>query len=161
MRFLLAVDESDNSHRAVQYAGSLLRLTPEIDITLFHVLKPMPRQLLEHGGAEDPAAEERLGSELRSDQKVWLRTQREAQCPVLKKACEILVQCGFDQKRVTMKFGHEDNIAGNILEEARNGGHETIVVGRRGMSNMKRIFGGGVSDQLLRDAKGLTIWVVE
>jgi hypothetical protein len=29
------------------------------------------------------------------------------------------------------------------------------------MSNIKRIFGGGVSDQLLRDAKGLTIWVVE
>ena len=29
------------------------------------------------------------------------------------------------------------------------------------MSRIKRIFGGGVTDQLLRDAKGFAIWVVE
>jgi nucleotide-binding universal stress UspA family protein len=34
-------------------------------------------------------------------------------------------------------------------------------VGRHGMSRIKRIFGGGVTDQLLRDARGFAIWVVE
>ena len=62
---------------------------------------------------------------------------------------------------VAVKYGHEDDIARNILEEARSGHHETIVVGRHGMSRIKRIFGGGVTDQLLRDAKGFAIWVVE
>jgi len=62
---------------------------------------------------------------------------------------------------VALKFGHEDDIARNILEEARSGHHETIVVGRHGTSRIKRIFGGGVTDQLLRDAKGFAIWVVE
>jgi nucleotide-binding universal stress UspA family protein len=35
------------------------------------------------------------------------------------------------------------------------------VVGRHGTSGMKRIFGGGITDELLRNAKGFAIWVVE
>ena len=161
MRVLLAVDESENSHRVVQYVGSFLRRTPDIAITLFHVLKPMPRELLEHGGSESPAAEVQLSVQLHSEQDVWIRKERESECHVLRKACETLTQSGFDTSHVVLKFGHEDDIARNILEEARSGHHETIVVGRHGTSRIKRIFGGGVTDQLLRDAKGLAIWVVE
>ena len=161
MRVLLAVDESENSHRVVQYVGSLLRRTPDVAVTLFHVLKPMPRELLEHGGSENPAAEAQLSVQLHSEQDAWIRKERESECHVLRKACETLTQSGFDMSHVALKFGHEDDIARNILEEARSGHHETIVVGRHGMSRIKRIFGGGVTDQLLRDAKGLAIWVVE
>ena len=81
--------------------------------------------------------------------------------PCLKQACETLAQSGFDTSRVALRFGHEDDIGRNILEEARSSNHETIVVGRHGTSVMKRLFGGGVTDQLLRDAKGFAIWVVE
>ena len=161
MCILLAVDESENSHRVVRYVGSLLRRTPDVAVTLFHVLKPMPRELLEHGGSENPAAEAKLGVQLRDEQEAWIRKERESECHVLKKACETLTQSGFDTGRVALKFGHEDDIARNILEEARSGRHETIVVGRHGTSRIKRIFGGGVTDQLLRDAKGFAIWVVE
>ncbi len=161
MRVLLAVDESENSHRVVQYVGSLLRRTPDVAVTLFHVLKPMPRELLEHGGSESPAAEAQLSVQLQSGQDAWIRKERESECHVLRKACETLTQSGFDTSHVALKFGHEDDIARNILEEARSGHHETIVVGRHGTSRIKRIFGGGVTDQLLRDAKGLAIWVVE
>ena len=160
MRFLLAVDESENSHRVARYVGSLLRRTPDVALTLFHVLKPMPRELLEHGGSEDPATEAQLGVQLRDEQEAWIRKEGEAECHILKQACETLNQSGFDTSRVTLKYGHEDNIARNILEEARIGHHETIVVGRHGTSRSKRVFG-AVTDQLLRDAKGVAIWVVE
>jgi nucleotide-binding universal stress UspA family protein len=63
--------------------------------------------------------------------------------------------------RVEVKYGYEDDIARNILEEARSGHHDTIVVGRQGTSRIKRIFGGGVTDHILRDGKGFAIWVVE
>ena len=161
MRILVAVDESENSHRAVKYVGSLLRKTPDTTVTLFHVLKPMPRELLEHGGSENPAAEVQLSQQLRKEQEAWIRQEAESECPVLIKACETLTQSGFDRSQVTFKIGHEDDIARNILEEARNGKHGTIVVGRHGTSRTKRLFGGGVADQLLRDAKGFAIWVVE
>lgn len=161
MRILLAVDESENSRRVVRYVGSLLRGTSDVAVTLFHVLKPMPRELLEHGGSENPAVEAQLSMQLRDEQEVWLRKEGEAECHILKQACESLNQSGFDPGRVTLKFGHEDDVASTILDEARIGQHETIVVGRHGTSRVKRIFGGGVTDQLLRDAKGFALWVVE
>lgn len=161
MRMLVAVDESESSHRAVRYVGSLLRGTTNTEVTLFHVLKPMPRGLLEHGGAENPAAETKLGEQLRKDQQAWIRQETKSECPVLIKARETLTHSGFDPSRVELRIGHEEDIARNILEEAQSGKHETIVVGRHGSSGIKRLFGGGVTDQILRDAKGFAVWVVE
>ena len=161
MRILLAVDESENSRRAVHYVGSLLHGTPDVTITLFHVLKPMPRKLLEHGGSENPATEGRLSTQLHEDQEAWYKKEREAECPLLITARETLEKSGFDATRVSMQFGHEEEVARSILEEAQGGHYETIVVGRHGVSRMKRIFGGGVTDELLRNAKGFAIWVVE
>ncbi len=161
MRLLLAIDDSDNAHRAVRYVGTLLKSTPDVVVTLFHVLKPMPRGLLEHGGSENPAVEAQLGVRLREDREAWLRKERETECPILLKACETLAESGFDTSGVILKFGHEDDVAANILDEARSGQHDTIVVGRRGISRVTRMFVGGVTDQLLRDAKGFAIWIVE
>jgi nucleotide-binding universal stress UspA family protein len=89
------------------------------------------------------------------------RKELELECPVLVQALEMLAKTGFVTTRVSMKFGREEDIARSILEEARTGSYETIVVGRHGTSGIKRMFGGGVTDQLLRDAKGFAIWVVE
>jgi len=161
MRILVAVDESHNCSRAIQYVGSLLHNTPDIAVTLFHVSKPMPRELLEHGGSENPDAETRLSQQLHKEQEAWIRTQGAAESQVLSKACDTLIHCGLDRSQVTLKTGHEDDVARNILEEAKSGSHETIVVGRHGTSGIKRFFGGSVTDQLLRDATGLAIWVVE
>ena len=115
MRILLAVDESENSRRVARYVGALLCRTPDVALTLFHVLKPMPRELLEHGGSEDPATEAQLGVQLRDEQEAWIRKEGEAECHILKQACETLHQSGFDTSRVTLTYGHEDDIARNIL----------------------------------------------
>jgi nucleotide-binding universal stress UspA family protein len=161
MRLLLTIDDSENAQRVVRYVGTLLKNTPDIFVTLFHVLKPIPRALMEHGGSENPAIEAQLSARLREDREIWLRKEREAECPILLKACETLAQSGFDTSGVTLKFGHEDDVAANILGEARSGQHDTIVVGRHGMSRITRMFGGGVTDRLLRDAKGFAIWIIE
>ncbi|MEK6533127.1 MAG: universal stress protein, partial [Nitrospirota bacterium] len=86
MRILLAVDESENSRRVARYVGSLLCRTPGVALTLFHVLKPMPRELLEHGGSEDPATEAQLSVQLRDEQEAWIRKEGEAECHILKQA---------------------------------------------------------------------------
>ncbi len=160
-RILLAIDDSEHSERALRYVGTLLREVREAHVTLFHVLKPMPRELLEHGGSEDPTVEGRLAEELRQEQGDWVRTESVIEYPILVKALEVFGKTGFPLDRVTLKFGHEDNIAQNILDEARNGGFGTIVVSRHGATGLKRFFGGGITDQLLRDASGYTLWVVE
>jgi nucleotide-binding universal stress UspA family protein len=160
-RILIAVDDSAHSARALQYVGTLLRDAPDVQVTLFHVLKPMPRELLEHGGSEDPAMEVRLAESLHQDQENWVRAESEIESPILVKALEMLGKTGFPLDHVTLKFGYEDDIAHNILAEARVGRYGTIVVSRYGSNGLKRIVGGGITDHLLRDASGFTLWVVE
>src|ERR1041385_8216873 len=82
-RILIAVDGSEHSARALHYVGTLLRDTRDVQITLFHVLKPMPRALLEHGGSEDPAEEIRLAKKLQEDQENWIRTESVFESPIL------------------------------------------------------------------------------
>jgi hypothetical protein len=74
---------------------------------------------------------------------------------------ELFGTTGFPLDRVTLKFGLDDDIAQTILGEAPIGGHGTIVISRQGSNGMKRFFGGGITDQLLRDASSYTLWVVE
>jgi nucleotide-binding universal stress UspA family protein len=161
MKILVAIDETDYAVRLVQYVGGVLRETPHAQVMLFHVLRPMPRKLLEHGGSESPVIEGQLQDALKKEQTQWIRSQQEAECPYLLKAREALGKAGFPLDRVDLKFGHEDDIAQSILEEAHSGGYSTVAVGRYGTSKTKRLFGGGVTDQLLREATGLAVWVVE
>ena len=160
-RILIAVDGSEHSARALRYVGTLLRDTQDVQITLFHVLKPMPRGLLEHGGSEDPAEEIRLAKKLQEDQENWVRTESVFESPILVTALELFGKTGFPLDRVTLKFGHEDDIAHTILDEARTGGYGTIVMSRHASKAIKRFFGGSITDQLLRDASGFTLWIVE
>jgi len=159
-KILVAVDDSDQSVRAVHYVGSLLRDTHDVGVTLFHVLKPMPRELMEHGGSENPELEDRLGAQLRKDQEDWVRTEGTIEYPILLKAFERLGQTGFPIDHVTLKFGHERDIADTIIDEARSGDYGTIVVTHHETSGTKRLFGNGITDRLLREMTGLAIWVL-
>src|SRR5215831_13760314 len=143
-KILVAVDDSDQAVRAVQYVGSLLRDTHNVGVTLFHVLKPMPRELMEHGGSENPEIEDHLGVQLRKDQEDWVRTEGAIEYPILLKALERLGQTGFPIDRVTLKFGN----------------YGTIVVSRHETSGVKRLFGNGITDRLLREVSGVAIWVL-
>lgn len=159
-KILVAVDDSDQAVRAVQYVGSLLRDTHNVGVTLFHVLKPMPRELMEHGGSEDPVIEDHLGVQLRKDQEDWVRTEGAIEYPILVKALERLGQTGFPIDRVTLKFGHERDIADTIIDEAKSGHYGTIVVSRHGTSGVKRLLGNGITERLLREVSGVAIWVL-
>lgn len=159
-RVLVAVDDSDQSIRTVQYVGSLLRDTQDVDVTLFHVLRPMPRELMEHGGSEDPQIEEHLGEQLRKDQEDWVRAEGVIEYPILLKALESLGKTGFPLDRVTLKLGHERDIADTIIDEARNGGYGTIVASRHANRGAKRLFGNSVTDRLLREVSGIAVWVL-
>lgn len=159
-KILVTVDDSEQSIRAVHYVGSLLRDTHDVGVTLFHVLNPMPRELMEHGGSENPEIEDHLGAQLRKDQEDWVRREGTIEYPILLKALERLGQTGFPIDRVTLKFGYERDIADTIIDEARSGGYGTIVVTRHETSGAKRLFGNGLVDRLLREVSGVAIWLL-
>lgn len=160
-RILIAVDDSEYSAQALGYVGHLLRDARDVQVTLFHVLKPMPRELLEHGGSEDPAQERCLAEALRQDQENWVRVETAIEYPILVNALDLFGKTGFPLDCVALKVGCEDSVAHMILDEARSGGYDTIVVSRHDSNGFNRLMHGGVTDQLLRDASGFTLWVVE
>ena len=159
-KILIVVEESDQSIHTARYVGSLLRDAQDVSVTLFHVLKPMPRELMEHGGSEDPDMENRLGVQLRKEQEDWVRIESAIEYPILLKALQPLGQTGFPLDRVTLKFGHERDIADTIIDEAKSGGYGTIVVTRHETTGHKRFLGSGIVDRLLREMSGVAIWVL-
>jgi nucleotide-binding universal stress UspA family protein len=160
-RILIAVDGSAESERAVDYVGAMLRETPDVRVKLFHVLKPIPRELLEHGGSENPQAEERLSQKLRTEQEAWIQAESAREYPILAQALDVLGKAGFPLDRASTAFGHEEDVVRNILEEAQAGDYGTIVIGRHRSQGTKRLFGKDTVERLLRDAKDLALWVVE
>lgn len=157
---LIAVDDSGASERALRYVGALLRETRDVNVTLFHVLNPMPRELMEHGGSEDPETEDHLGEQLRKEQKEWVQTEGALEYPILENARKRLGETGFPIDRVTLKLGYERDIADSIMDESRAGGYGTVVVTRHGPTGTKRLFSSRITDRLLRDLSGVTLWVL-
>ncbi|NGZ08628.1 MAG: universal stress protein [Nitrospira sp. LK70] len=161
IRILVAIDGSKDSIRAVNYVGRLLRSTPGVSVTLFHVLNPLPPVFREHGGSENPDREEQLGKQLRKDRKTWYRKEQKLESKILSKAQHMLERSGFPASRIRLKFGYDDDIVETILDEARKGHYQTIVVGRHGVSGLKKLFFGGITRRLLQQAAGCAVWVVE
>ncbi|MBS0169809.1 MAG: universal stress protein [Nitrospira sp.] len=161
MRILVAVDGSKDSMRAVKYVGQLLCATPGVEVTLYHVLDPLPPELREHGGSEYPIREEQLGRQLRKDQKTWYGKERKLESTILLKARRTLEKTGFKGSHIHRKFGEAADVAESILGEARRGRYKTIVVGRHGVSGLTKVFFGGITHRLLQKATGCIIWVVE
>ncbi|MGH7182793.1 MAG: hypothetical protein ACREJN_12550 [Nitrospiraceae bacterium] len=116
---------------------------------------------MEPGGSEDPAEEVRLAKKLQEDQENWARTESRVEHPILLTALELFRKSGFPLDRVTLKFLHEDGIAHTILDETCTGGYQLIVVSRHGSKRVNLFFDGSITDQLLGDAPGDTLWVME
>lgn len=158
---LIAVDDSNATIRALHYVGTLLRETPAVTITLFHVLNPMPRELMEHGGSENPDMEHQLGEQLRKDQQEWMHMEETLEYPILERALERFRETGFPTDRVTLKLGYAGDVVDTILDEVRSGGYGTLVVTRHGPPGAARLFSSSIADRLSRDLSGTALWVIE
>ena len=48
-----------------------------------------------------------------------------------------------------------------IIEEMQGGQYDLVVLGRRGASPAAESFVGSVTEKVLREARGKTVWVVD
>ena len=94
----------------------------------------------------------------------WTAKQRDYIEPILQGAVRELVAQGFASERVQMKIllarGGGD-VADNLLDEAREEGYQTIVVGRCGIADGRHFVVGSVVSKLIHKATGLAICVVQ
>jgi nucleotide-binding universal stress UspA family protein len=145
-KILIAVDESDNAARAVDYVARMLGGIAGFTVTLLHVI-PDPE--------EDffPSAE---------DRQAWLKSYSERMQSVLDEYRRRLLQSGFEDSAVEVVVNRRycPSMAECILDERATLDHGTIVVGRQGLSRSEEFLFGSISSKIVNHAKNCTVWVV-
>jgi nucleotide-binding universal stress UspA family protein len=83
---------------------------------------------------------------------------------VYKRAKAILTEARVPAESIethTLVSACGENLAAEILQEARANRCDTVVVGRSLSSWLEKVWHHGVADSLICEGEGLTFWVVE
>ncbi|HXW69414.1 MAG TPA: universal stress protein [Dissulfurispiraceae bacterium] len=155
---LIAVDGSECSLRAVYYAGRQFSGNEDLQITILHVLPFPPAPLWDAGHI--PAKAEYAEREREIER--WLLDQNARAESLFDKATAILAEAGLSRAQITIKtISDSSDIADSILEETRDGGYQTLVIGRCGHSTVKEFLMGSITTKIVNRGAGVAICIVE
>ncbi|NCC25487.1 MAG: universal stress protein [Deltaproteobacteria bacterium] len=159
-KVLVALDGSENSGRAVEYVGRLVASGAGLVVALLHVERPPDRDFF---ASEEAWAE--AGKERMAEMKKFLAW-----------ACEHLREQGLSPDRIEEIYMAScrspvrpmaemcslgTSIARDILKVQEEGGYNTLVIGRRGVSKAEEFLFGSVTTKVIHLAKNCTVWVVQ
>lgn len=149
-RMLLPIESAPNSKRALDYAAWLLTEAGPMEVTIFHVATPLVSKemtlMWEGLGDLESTIEQRLlddAEDMLSQAKTYLL---ERDVP------PFAITTRLETKAV--------GVARAILEEAKRGGHGSIMIGRRGLSRTEQFLFGSVSNKVVQQARGMAVWVI-
>jgi len=146
---LIAMDTSDSALRAVEHVGRMIN-TANQAIALVHVVR---------GIAVSSAGKEKIFPE---EYRQRLIEEAESQIkPAFDKAIISLTSAGIKPERITTKvISGATSRAGRIFDEAIRHGYGTVVVGRKGLSNIEEFDMGRVSSKLIQLAGNVALWII-
>jgi nucleotide-binding universal stress UspA family protein len=157
-KILVALDYSEGAWGAVEYVARTFGQTPDVAVTMLHVLPGIPPAFWDTGHLlteVEKKSRERLVS-------IWKETKGKKWQGLFQKATQRLVEAGMSAEAITREFEPDHGgVAEEILEEAHAGGYSTIVMGRRGSGRLKSILLGSISNKVVLHAQGLAVTIVE
>ncbi len=144
---LLAVDESENSRRAVSYVAQMLGGFQGFKIMLLHVIQPPEEDYF--------ATEEEKGA--------YYQEYKKNIGQKLDEYRQILIDSGFTASDISIHSPERycPSMGECILSEQSQAKFSTIVIGRKGLSRKEEFLFGSVSDKIVKHANDCTVWVVE
>ena len=152
-KVLVALDNSDNAARAVEYVSK--NFSADHEVTLFSVI-PDTQILCNIDSPE-------LTPYFQSQRNVFCALEdkkKELIEAAANRAKDVLLKAGFKKEKITVKVqAKKKGIARDIVAEAESG-YDTIVMGRRGLSGIKEFMMGSVSQKVLNSAKDLSVIIV-
>jgi nucleotide-binding universal stress UspA family protein len=132
-KVLVGLDASEGAMRAVDYVGTMVGAY--LEVTLYHAVRALDEEMFHK-------AEESMKS-------------------VFEKATSRLETAGFGRNQITTRTATGVlSRAGALIHYALKGEYGTIVVGRRGLSEVEEFSMGRVSNKVIHMAKELAVWVV-
>jgi nucleotide-binding universal stress UspA family protein len=149
-RVLLPIESAPNSKRALDHAAWLLGEAGPMEVTIFHVVTPLVTEemtlTLEGLGDLEAMIEQRLLDDAED---------------MLSQAREYLLERDVPAFAITTRLETKaTGVARAILDEAKEGGYGSILIGRRGLSRTERFLFGSVSNKVVQQAKGMAVWVI-
>jgi nucleotide-binding universal stress UspA family protein len=144
---LAAVDESENSLRAMDYLARWAACSEEARAVLVHVVKEVSEDVLPD---RDERRERMKERQMRGEE-------------LLAGLRERLESLGVPASHINTKIllcRPPSTIADTLLEEKSADAYDTIVLGRRGMSKKEEYIFGSVTTNLIREASDVSVWVV-
>lgn len=152
-KILIALDDSENAMRAVDYVGKFFNR--DIDITLFSVL-------IDSSAICDMNSPE-LIPYFTSQQTVFCSLEdkkRELISKAQDNAKKHLLNQGFDTSLINSKIETNNRgVANDIIHEAQKG-YDTVVMGRRGLSGLQEFLIGSVSQKVIHGVKNFSVILV-
>lgn len=139
-RILMAVDDSPASEKALAYVARMVTGRPDHYVHLVHVLPP------------------------RTSGNANAKVRDEGTRELLAAMSARLHAAGLAEDHVdtgTLTVGHDASLVEGLLDAARDQSCSTLVVGRNSLSPLRELFHGHPADQLVRTARGFTLWIVE
>lgn len=148
-KIMIALDGSEGSMKAVEYAGALLD-PADCEVLFTHVIRPLKIQQLSSREIFKQKHEEQ-----------WIATNHRKIVPVISEAKKRLLEAGFRQEQISNEIlTYQKSRAAAIVKAAEVGGYHTIMLGRRGLTSVGEFRMGRVSRKILRFAFRPTLWVV-
>ncbi|MDA8388372.1 MAG: universal stress protein [Nitrospiraceae bacterium] len=156
-KILIAIDGSECSMKAVNYAGDHFSGIDGIEITLLYVL-PMPAVFWDEGHFLSDEEKRERGRFLEQ----WKDEQRLKIEPVFQKATEVLAGKGVKREQIVLKTASDTvDAADRILDETRSGGFKTMLLGHCRHDTASHYIRGSVTHEILHRLQGTTLIIVE
>jgi nucleotide-binding universal stress UspA family protein len=157
-KVLIAVDDSKCAMKAVDYTGQFFSGVNDLQLTLVHVLPNLPAIFWDEGHfLSDDEKKER-----KKVLDTWLARHQQKLEPIMRSAADRLIKSGIKAEQIKTKFiSDSTDTAQSILEEAKDGGYQTIIIGRCGISQGKHLLLGSVTSRVIHLGTGVAICVVE
>jgi len=152
-KLLIAVDGSVYSSNTLHYLEQLFANLDDIRLHLVSVVSCNPSET-----ARQWLDEKELFNILRPEEQKRCRTARK----FLHNAVDRLARNGIRQDKVTTEVKISTTTpAAEVLNVARQGMFDALVLGRRGVSKLEELIMGSVSSTLFEKCHDVPIWIVD
>lgn len=151
-KILIAVDGSERSFEVIRYVSRILP-SGQATVVVFHIMHPIPENFLDL--EVGPVFHHRM---IETD--VWKSHRDRSVGYFMQRAVRFLEDAGYPKEKISVVVRERElGVARDIAEEARKG-YDALVIGRRGMSEVKELIMGSVANKLVSHLSEVPVWII-
>jgi nucleotide-binding universal stress UspA family protein len=152
-KVLLAVDNTRPSQMAVRYAVHMSKIVSDLRFVLLNV-QPMVSQFLKDEARTSASARKQL-------EKVQNKHVQFSQ-HLLKEYRREMASQGIQSDQIETRTQPRNlGYAKDIIDVAQEKDYDVIVVGRRGLSGIAKLYAGSVTTDILEQSQVIPVWLVD